>query len=181
MSPDLVAFDLDYTVWPCFCDSHLVPPFSPKQESDGSVLTVIDSAGFELSLFPEVPRILLHLYKSGVKLSTASRTWAPDVALDLLAMFKISQGPDTAPIALIDFFSSLQWGDKPKIHHIRQAIREIYGASQDTDSSLRDRNIYLFDDEPRNKDVEYYGVRYIPVNASKGTTWALFRKYIKDC
>lgn len=174
MAPDLVVFDLDYTLWPCYCDTHLVPPFTPRPSDDGSVLSVVDYVGFVLTLFPDIHHILLDLYKRGVKVAAASRTHEPEIAKQLLRTFKLVLTSDSDPIALIDIFDNLKWGDRSKIYHIKEAVSEIY----DSNVSLGSLQIFLFDDEPRNRDVETRGVNFVPVRPDKGATWAQYSSYV---
>ncbi|SCU83486.1 LAME_0C05336g1_1 [Lachancea meyersii CBS 8951] len=173
--PEVAAFDLDYTVWPCFCDTHLNPPFKPVASKNGEVRTLIDSYGYEISFYKDVPRILQDLKSHDVKIVSASRTWAPEIAQDLLRAFKVEYNGEIVP--LITLFDSLQWGEKSKVIHIRQGIQEIFGKKAD----IRDYKSCLFDDETRNRDVEKYGVKYVYVrDPEKGTTWELYQKYLND-
>ncbi|SCU91284.1 LADA_0F09076g1_1 [Lachancea dasiensis] len=171
--PEVAAFDLDYTVWPCFCDTHLNPPFKPMPSKNGEVRTLIDSYGYELSFYKDVPRILEDLKTHDVKIISASRTWAPEIARELLRAFKVEYKGEIVP--LITLFDSLQWGEKSKVNHIRLGIQEIFGAKAD----IRDYKSCLFDDESRNRDVEKYGVKYVYVrDPESGTTWDLYQKYL---
>ncbi|SCW04361.1 LAFE_0H11848g1_1 [Lachancea fermentati] len=171
--PDVAAFDLDYTVWPCFCDTHLNPPFKPVPGSNGEVHTLVDAYGYELSFYKDIPRILADLKSHGVKIVSASRTWAPEIARDLLKGFMVQYEGKIVP--MISLFDSLQWGEMSKVNHIRKGIKDIYGSNAD----IKNYKICLFDDETRNKDVERYGVKYVHVkDPENGTTWKLYEKYL---
>ena len=152
--PEVSAFDLDYTVWPCYCDTHLVPPFKPVKNSNGEVHTVVDARGFELSFYKDIPRIIIDLKEHGTKIISASRTWAPEIAKELLGEFKVEYNGKL--VTLGELFDAKEWGERSKIGHIGDGLKKIYG-----NNDLRKYNICLFDDEARNKDVEKFGVKFI--------------------
>lgn len=173
--PDIAAFDLDYTVWPCFCDTHVNPPFKPLPSASSEVGTLVDSCGYEVSFYKDIPRIFADLKKHGVKIVSASRTWAPEIAREMLKKFKVEYEGEIVP--LISFFDSLQWGEMSKVNHIRGGLKEIYGSKTD----IKDYKICLFDDESRNRDVEKYGVKYVYIrDPEKGTTWEIYQKYLQS-
>ncbi|KAM9121496.1 magnesium-dependent phosphatase 1-like isoform 2-T2 [Pangshura tecta] len=66
--PGLVVFDLDYTLWPFWVDTHVDPPF--QRDRAGSVL---DARGRPVHLYPEVPAVLERLQGLGVPMAAASR------------------------------------------------------------------------------------------------------------
>ncbi|XP_008267656.1 magnesium-dependent phosphatase 1 isoform X3 [Oryctolagus cuniculus] len=66
--PKLAVFDLDYTLWPFWVDTHVDPPF--HKGSDG---TVRDRRGQNVRLYPEVPEVLERLRGLGVPIAAASR------------------------------------------------------------------------------------------------------------
>ncbi|KAH3901801.1 related to Putative magnesium-dependent phosphatase YER134C [Saccharomycodes ludwigii] len=193
--PDVAFFDLDYTVWPCYCDTHLSPPFKPiateKQQKNGIVTRVVDSYGYELEYFPDIPRILIDLHKNGVKLVTASRTWAPNIAIELLHMFTIqiedgatSNAPNNI-ISLYDIFDAFQWGDHSKQHHINNALNELYPTVDGDNNKEKKKNnlrVVLFDDERRNIEVEKRkGCKFVFVkNPDEGLTWEIYQEYLKS-
>lgn len=75
--PKLVAVDLDYTLWPCWVDTHIRPPLAATAKAD----VLIDRAGRAFSFFAEVPHILATLRSAGVKLAACSRTHRPDMCV----------------------------------------------------------------------------------------------------
>ncbi|CCK69958.1 Mg-dependent acid phosphatase KNAG_0D02070 [Huiozyma naganishii CBS 8797] len=170
--PKVAAFDLDYTVWPCYCDTHLFPPFTPIKKPDGQVLTVIDARGFELSLYKDIPKILTDLKENDVTLVSASRTWAPEIAKDLMKVFQVEYNGKI--VYLGDLFDDMQWGERSKVGHLRDALKKLYN-----DDKLEHFSMCLFDDESRNKDVEKYGVKFVYVKDSEnGPSWMLYQKYL---
>ncbi|XP_066133658.1 magnesium-dependent phosphatase 1 isoform X2 [Saccopteryx bilineata] len=68
--PKLAVFDLDYTLWPFWVDTHVDPPF--HKSSDG---TVRDRRGQTIRLYPEVPEILGRFRSLGVPVAAASRCY----------------------------------------------------------------------------------------------------------
>lgn len=79
--PKLVAFDLDYTCWPLWVDTHVDPPLRRKNDA---INKVVDVSGTPLSMYPHVPSILFYLQRKGVVVAAASRTCAPSVARQAL-------------------------------------------------------------------------------------------------
>ncbi|XP_061036682.1 magnesium-dependent phosphatase 1 isoform X2 [Eubalaena glacialis] len=82
--PKLVVFDLDYTLWPFWVDTHVDPPF--HKSSDG---TVRDRRGQAVRLYPEVPKVLERLQGLGVPVAAASRTGEVEGANQLLELFDL--------------------------------------------------------------------------------------------
>ena len=81
--PKLVVFDLDYTLWPAWVDTHVSPPL--KRGDGGKALNrVVDRHNISLSFFPHVPAILLWLRKNQIPVGVASRTSAPEAARQAL-------------------------------------------------------------------------------------------------
>lgn len=172
--PNIAAFDLDYTIWPCHCDTHLDPPFKTVPSSDGQVLTVVDSRGFVLKLFRDIPRILSDLKDNDVEIISASRTWAPEIAKELLKLYKIDYHGEI--ISLNKIFVQSEWGDRSKIGHLRDAVKSLHGKNE----NLQNYTMCLFDDERRNKDVEREGVKFIYVSdPENGPSWKQYNDYLK--
>ncbi|XP_049982049.1 magnesium-dependent phosphatase 1 isoform X1 [Alexandromys fortis] len=82
--PKLAVFDLDYTLWPFWVDTHVDPPF--HKSSDG---TVRDRRGQNIRLYPEVPEVLERLRSLGVPVAAASRTGETEGANQLLELFDL--------------------------------------------------------------------------------------------
>lgn len=68
--PRLVVFDLDYTLWPFWCECR-----SPKEDP---------------SLYPEAKGVLNALRQKGVTMAVASRTPTPDIARCFLNKLNIT-------------------------------------------------------------------------------------------
>nr|CAH8862550.1 unnamed protein product [Trichobilharzia regenti]CAH8862553.1 unnamed protein product [Trichobilharzia regenti] len=77
--PKLVVFDLDFTLWPLWCDTHVSPPFVRKNN------VVYDSYESRVDVYPDSDKILRVIKASTtMKLACASRTAAIRVAEQLL-------------------------------------------------------------------------------------------------
>ena len=172
--PEVAAFDLDYTVWTCYCHTHLFPPFKPIKSTNGEVLTVEDAHGFRLTLYKDIPRIIIDLKENGATIVSASRTWAPEIAQDLMNVFKIKYNDKL--VALGELFDACEWGERSKVGHLRDAMKKLYG-----DDDLKKYKICLFDDENRNRDVERYGIKFVEVRDSKnGPSWKLYQQCLSS-
>lgn len=165
MFPKAVVFDLDYTLWPCWCDTHIRLPV--RLDSGNCV---IDAVGYYLQLYDGVESSIKKLKQQGVKIIAASRTARPDIAMKLLNLYEIDGKP------MIGFFDSLQWGQGSKIHHVKRAVQEL-----GLQAALKDGDILLFDDELRNQDVLRINCRFCYVGDSDtGLTGSFFDRQIED-
>lgn len=165
MYPDAIVFDLDYTLWPCWCDTHIAMPLKRILRN-----CVVDAVGFRLKLYDDVERIFERIKGKDIPIIAASRTDRPDIAKKLLSLFQVGD------LKMIDLFSSLQWGQGSKKRHLMRATEEL-----SLQSSLKSGRIVLFDDEIRNRDVEVVGCKfcYVPDN-EVGLTMALFEDGIES-
>lgn len=144
--PKVIVFDLDYTLWPFWCDTHVNTPIRPKP--DGGA--VVDSYGDHFSFYKDVPEILVELSKMpDVKVCLASRTHTPRIATDLLNMLLIDNKP------MSTFFDLTAWGTSSKVGHFKELQSHAKVPFED---------MILFDDETRNRDVErQLGVTFVEV------------------
>src|SRR5262245_11248700 len=74
--PRLIVFDLDYTLWPFWVDTHVYSPL--RANADHTAVT--DKIGETFAFYSDVPAILYALQHVGIKIGVASRTHAPDLA-----------------------------------------------------------------------------------------------------
>lgn len=163
--PTAIVFDLDYTLWPWWCDFHVSPPIIPINER-----MLVDAKGMRLSLFPDVASILKELQENGVTIIGASRTATPDIAISILSQLHVDDAP------LISYFHSLQWGQGSKVRHISEAAKELK-----LENALRKGEFVLFDDEFRNSDVERINCFFAFIrDDSQGLTRAMFNESIED-
>lgn len=166
--PKLLVFDLDYTLWPFWCDTHVSPPLKPHPSSPG--LAVKDRRGESFKFYDQVPGILAAARAKGCLVAAASRTGRPDVAEELLRLLRIpSVAASPLPLPLssseengsgggdgdgakangsdraTEYFDNLQIYPGDKVQHLTR-IHEATGVEY--------RDMLFFDDEARNQNVE---------------------------
>ncbi|KAF4554871.1 Acid Phosphatase-like protein 1 [Elsinoe fawcettii] len=83
--PKILVFDLDYTLWPLWVDTHVSPPL--KASADG--LTVSDRYGEKFGFYSDVAGLLVQAKEKGILIGAASRTSAPDVAREALRFLRV--------------------------------------------------------------------------------------------
>ncbi|XP_070233534.1 magnesium-dependent phosphatase 1 isoform X1 [Bos indicus] len=134
--PKLAVFDLDYTLWPFWVDTHVDPPF--HKSSDG---TVRDRRGQSIQLYPEVPEVLERLRGLGVPIAAASRTGEVEGANQLLELFD-----------LVRYFVHREIYPGSKVTHFERLQRK---------TGVPFSQMIFFDDEKRNiVDVSKLGTKW---------------------
>ncbi|KAL7900516.1 acid phosphatase domain-containing protein [Trichoderma sp. SZMC 28014] len=175
--PRLIVFDLDYTLWPFWVDTHVTPPLKINATHTGAT----DRTGEDFAFYEEVPEILAVLpYLNGpnkIKLGVASRTSAPNLARELLkglhipptASFQDEEGGSSGrkssaltkkKVAIDVFDGGLEIYPGSKIKHF-EALQKRTG--------IRFEDILFFDDESRNRETEQLGLTMKLV--MDGVTW----------
>jgi magnesium-dependent phosphatase 1 len=159
--PRLIVFDLDYTLWPFWVDTHVTPPLKPSTNHT----SVVDKFGESYGFYQDVPSILLLLRARGVKIGAASRTHAPDLGREMLRLLHLPP--------LDDAEAGGVKGDNATakaVGKIKKAIEafdylEIYPGDKRTHfekikkaSGVEFADMLFFDDEVRNRNVEALGV-----------------------
>ncbi|KAL2070511.1 hypothetical protein VTL71DRAFT_13537 [Oculimacula yallundae] len=162
--PKLIVFDLDYTLWPFWVDTHVTPPLKAAPTHD----SVKDRFGESFSFYNEVPSILSMLQASGIKVGAASRTSAPDLGREMLRLLHISDA-DGKKKKSIEFFDHMEIYPGSKITHFNKLQKA---------TGLRFEDMLFFDDEARNKNVESLGVTMYLVR--DGVNRAEMEKGIKE-
>jgi magnesium-dependent phosphatase 1 len=142
--PKLIVFDLDYTLWPFWVNTHVSPPLKPSPNHDSTK----DRFGETFAFYNEVASILPALRERGIKIGVASRTMAPDLAKEMLRLLQISDGEGKKKKA-IEYFDYLEIYPGSKIAHFVKLQKQ---------TSLRYEDMLFFDDESRNRNVESLGV-----------------------
>ncbi|EST09939.1 Magnesium-dependent phosphatase-1, eukaryotic/arcaheal type [Kalmanozyma brasiliensis GHG001] len=184
--PSLFVFDLDYTLWPLWVDTHVDSPLRRRGED---INKVYDRNGQPLSFFPHVPSILFWLRRRGVEVAAASRTSAPAVARQALnGLFLVddeqyvphpgsndeegeASGKEAKVVKAIDFFDYQEIYPGSKITHFRK-LHE--------DSGVAYEDMVFFDDEYRNAEVgSKLGVHFVEVG-HQGTDVALVEKAVRE-
>ncbi|KAL5383202.1 hypothetical protein PMIN02_009703 [Paraphaeosphaeria minitans] len=143
--PKIVVFDLDYTLWPFWVDTHVTAPL--KAQEGG--LKVKDRYGEGYSFYADVGGILDALKQKGILIGAASRTHAPDLGREMLKLLKIPSATTSSSSRAIDYFDHLQIYPGNKATHFERIHR---------DSGIAFEDMLFFDDESRNKNVEVLGV-----------------------
>ncbi|XP_053783925.1 magnesium-dependent phosphatase 1 isoform X2 [Desmodus rotundus] len=135
--PKLAVFDLDYTLWPFWVDTHVDPPFHKSR-------TVRDRRGQTIRLYPEVPEVLNRFRRLGVPVAAASRTGEIEGANQLLELFDLDR-----------YFVQREIYPGSKVTHFER-LRQKTGVPFS--------QMLFFDDEKRNiVDVSKLGVTCIHV------------------
>ncbi|XYA01445.1 hypothetical protein QA089_004002 [Meyerozyma guilliermondii] len=162
--PNAIVFDLDYTLWPLWCDTHISMPLKAHTKRK-----VLDRYGTEIAFYKDVESIFLELEAQGVTIIGASRTATPRVAQELLSLLHIGEKP------AIKYFHSLQWGQGSKIKHISKAAKELRMTNE-----LKQGGFVLYDDEYRNSDVKSINCTFVHLDdESIGLTRTNFEKGIE--
>ena len=196
-------FDLDYTLWPFWVDTHPTAPIKPVPvaavKPPGTVVAaaaatsvaVNDKWGETYAFYPDVPSILWILPRLGIRVGVASRTHAPDLGREMLKLMIITPPPtqtldDSSSSGGYMSSSSAKKEQKPrKALDLFDAGLEIYPSSKIPHmKALAKRNgiafedFLFFDDEMRNKEVESLGVtmHHVP----HGLSWREFDRGIAE-
>ena len=149
--PRLVVFDLDYTLWPFWVDTHVTPPLKPSSNHD----SCRDKWGENFAFYDEVPSLLCALRAKSIKVGVASRMSAPELARELLRGILVGEhgagekeGKGKSRKA-VEIFDQLEIYPGSKIAHMRKLNKGLGVDYQD---------ILFFDDEARNRNTEELGV-----------------------
>ncbi|KAI0021593.1 magnesium dependent phosphatase [Xylariomycetidae sp. FL0641] len=182
--PRAVVFDLDYTLWPFWVDTHVNPPLRAK---DGAAhRAAVDRTGETYAFYPDVPGVLHALRGAGVRLGVASRTHAPELGRELLKLLHVSPPPPPAEEAAaaaakggwkkdktrkaIDFFDAgLEIYPSSKIRHFEALAKR---------TGIPCPDMLFFDDESRNRETESLGLTMWLVR--DGVTWDEVAKGIRE-
>lgn len=145
--PKLFVFDLDYTLWPFWVDTHPSPPL--KKSTDGG-LTVRDGHGGRYGFYNEVAGVLTAVTSRGMKLGGASRTCTPDLAREMLTYLRIPSDDGSSQPA-VGLFDYLEMYPGSKTTHFQRIQKK---------SGVPYEEMLFFDDEHRNRNVEELGVTF---------------------
>ncbi|KAI8961395.1 magnesium-dependent phosphatase-1 [Daldinia sp. FL1419] len=182
--PRAIVFDLDYTLWPFWVDTHVYPPLRPNVTHSACT----DKIGETFAFYDDVPSILHGLARSGIKLGVASRTHAPDLGREMLKLLHIPPASTLLDESGADGGSGSSNSKKDKV---RKAIEffdaglEIYPSSKiqhfkalNKRTGIPYTEMLFFDDESRNRDTESLGVTMWLVR--DGVTWNEIVEGIKE-
>jgi magnesium-dependent phosphatase 1 len=181
--PKLVVFDLDYTLWPFWVDTHVSPPLRALPGHTQAT----DRTGEGFAFYEDVPAILLALPALGVRLAVASRTTADALARDLLKMLRLDADFSSASSS-----ASNEAGDDDKTAMKRPAAWDVFDAGFEAynrdkrnhfkaiqaRTGIAFEDMLFFDDESRNLKTEELGVTMQLVR--DGVTWNEFERGVKE-
>lgn len=123
--PKVIVFDLDYTLWPFWVDTHVTPPFKR-----GTQNKIIDAHGRTVKCYIDVPDILKLLSEEGYQLGIASRTSEIKGAKQLLDLFGWKK-----------YFKYVEIFPGSKVAHFLNIQKS---------SQIDYKDMLFFDDETRN-------------------------------
>jgi len=176
--PALFVFDLDFTIWPLWADTHVSMPVKALEGGKA----VRDAYGETFALFDDVPNIFAALRALGIQIAAASRSHTPDVCREMLKLLRVPAKPlDYTGIAktasgkggkldvtkgssttkVHDFFANVQIYPRSKTEHfkaIKQALEVGY------------EDMLFFDDEMGNRNVTQLGVVMHLLDPDQGLT-----------
>ncbi|CCG84308.1 protein of unknown function [Taphrina deformans PYCC 5710] len=168
--PKMIVFDLDYTLWDLWIDTHISSPLKVSSQSTGSrgnqkCNALVDRHGTDLEFYHDVPSILVDLQTASVQVGIASRTSAPDLARTALSLLTIDASPASS------FFdkSAIEIYPGSKLRHFK-AIHQRTGVPYD--------EMVFFDDEKRNREVAQLGVTFVLV--PNGVNKGVFQRGLED-
>ncbi|KAI9141302.1 magnesium-dependent phosphatase-1 [Paraphysoderma sedebokerense] len=175
--PKVIVFDIDYTLWPLWIDTHSSgPPFKQNDSGNG----VLDRSNYLIQFYPHVPMILNYLRNEfpEIKLCLASRTNEPKWTRAVLELITISTDQPSArtsshssPKRAISYFPYQEIYPGSKLTHFRQLSSKT---KEDFETML------FFDDEYRNiKEVSSLGVSCWHVDEDIGVNIDVFLKGIE--
>ncbi|XP_031826076.1 magnesium-dependent phosphatase 1 [Nomia melanderi] len=151
--PKIIVFDLDYTLWPFWVDTHVTPPFKKKGND------VVDAHGQIIRYYKEVPEVLKRLSDEGYELGVASRTSEISGAKQLLNLFN--------------------WEKYFKYKEIYPGCKVAHFSKIQKASGTDYKDMIFFDDEHRNiVDVGKLGVTCIFVK--NGVNCSLVENTLKN-
>ncbi|KAG9312469.1 magnesium-dependent phosphatase-1 [Chiua virens] len=172
--PKLIAFDLDYTLWDFWIDTHIEPPL----KLDALTGVVYDSAvePEKVEFYKDVPDILRGLKnKPEVTVAAASRTAATKLARKALELIKIPASPPGGK-DITNVFDGQRAVESLPANSFFDHL-EIYPGSKI--AHFKHLHKLFFDDELRNKEVEkQLGVTFILVR--DGVNWDSFQKGLRE-
>ncbi|WAR12134.1 MGDP1-like protein [Mya arenaria] len=144
--PKMVVFDLDYTLWPFWVDTHVDPPFQKRKSGE-----IVDRHGRVVKPFRDVPKVLAKLKQDGYIIAVASRTACTQEANSLCALFDWDQ-----------YFSYKEIYPGCKITHFNKFKKN---------SGIDFEDMLFFDDEYRNiRDLSKVGVTCYYIDENIGVT-----------
>lgn len=145
--PKMIVFDLDYTLWPFWVDTHVSGPLKPS--NDGG-LTVRDSSNGRYGFYRDIAGVLAASRQKGITVGVASRTSAPELARSMLNLLRIPpEREGEEGVKAIKMFDHMEIYPGSKTTHFKRLHKS---------TGLPYEEMLFFDDESRNRNVEELGV-----------------------
>ncbi|TDL18226.1 magnesium-dependent phosphatase-1 [Rickenella mellea] len=167
--PQLIAFDLDYTLWDLWIDTHVT---GPLRREGKELNNLYDRYGQEMSFYPDVPQILHRVRAADVKIAACSRTAAIRLAREALSLLLLpppKSNPGAELMTAIEFFDHTEIYPTSKIVHFKELHKK---------TGIPYSEMLFFDDEHRNIEVESLGVTFCLVE--NGMDENVFDEGIKE-
>ncbi|EMC97770.1 hypothetical protein BAUCODRAFT_403449 [Baudoinia panamericana UAMH 10762] len=147
--PKMMVFDLDYTLWPLWCDTHVSGPIKGSKDNGR---TVYDAYGGSYGFYSDVAGILATLKQRNIVIGAASRTSATEVARSMLTHLRVpftAEDSKETSAKAIGMFDYMEIYPGSKTTHFQRLHKK---------SGIKYEEMLFFDDESRNKNVEELGV-----------------------
>lgn len=150
--PNVIVFDLDYTLWPYYVDCHVEPPLSKRTINGQEAL--FDSNGMQVTGFSEVTKILKtlkhHCLSPEQHIAIASRSTTPELAMQVIEH-----------LGWKEFFSSFQIYPLNKVTHMSEIKKDL--------DFERYEEVLFFDDEYYNiKATQSLGLVAVHIDDRNG-------------
>ena len=118
--PQLVVFDVDFTLWPYWCDTHTSPPY--KKRADGKV---VDGGGKVLKYFPGIAAVLTELRAHpSIQVALASWTGEPAWLKQMAELMEVVPGK---PLWTLADHHEIYPGDRPVHGPVEQGDVPLLG------------------------------------------------------
>jgi magnesium-dependent phosphatase 1 len=151
--PSLIVFDLDYTLWPFWVDTHVSAPVKPKDKNT----VMVDRWNESFTFYSEVPAVLHAARQRNIPMSLASRTSAPELAKDMLRGLVIpnplgsqAEKKNEKEVKAESYFVHPQIFPGSKTTHFQR----LQAALMKSGKEVAFADMLFFDDEARNRNVE---------------------------
>lgn len=157
LTPKLIVFDLDETLWPFGIDDYVMkPPYKKITAPDGMGSQVVDAEGKHMFPYPEVNDVLKKIHSSHILMAAASRTTFPEGAESLIELFGWKY-----------YFKYKEMYPGSKVEHLKHLMMK---------SQIEFKDMLFFDNELRNiVDVDKLGVICQLVDSETGLDTKTFK------
>jgi len=174
MNPSAIVLDLDYTIWPFYCNKDVVEPFTMCQ--DGNIR---DRYGRLANPYPDVPGIIAHIVDKGIPIIFASRNRSK---ISIEALLR------TIPIKCQDENINTIWDALMLPTQLHAYSSDGIGRGKDKhfaaihkDTLINFSRMIFYDDIPENiVAAKTQGTTSVLLNRAQGLTWKKFSQGIVE-